>query len=728
MSFVSDPARPWCSLALSKLKSVVVDVRVPLQGRAEQGMSTHGDSVTGLAAFIEGERPFLLQEEAVAHAIEDGCVSSVASLSDARGAMGLDGSATLTATVPYNMLAKETRASLVTEGRFFRVAPSVHRDALDTMMTCNSVEEFAKTVAMKLPRITSSVMPVPGADAVYFNQFEQLRLAVAKDAGQSDYGVRLHNLARVVCHTAVRRHLRDAPKRTSMMGKTNMRSLVTAETPTITAADFRADCWLYVKDEMDPRYRAFLTMGARGLHHFVSPGQETVYSRLQSEPEVINQRVTFVRLCGEFAPVAPDVAAYVDVLSSLPLALSYYYAYANSLGLGHQATQVLMQCSLAPHVWGATASLPYRASHPRLDAATYLLRPDQVAPDVQCPRGIGRLVDSSPLLAYRVMAGLSALLTGFTAGRMVALNEVLSQVAGVIAEQQQARALMEQVLRASCSGYAALEWITPFSMDPRDGFRRVVSAYRTGLQLLGQCRTAPAASLSPLFDKGVDMRDAMLSSPFKKGGMPGYVESVVYQLMAGVPVKCASEADTPNSFGPRPAELGIVRSWLAVVTWVRYRRAVRKARTTSDSESSKVLSPKSAPPAAPAGGGPPGPGPLAFLQRAPETSDRRSSSSGSAGPALPGPWMPYQRPVSSGGSSYTRTVRGGDFEPTLPAKIPLPVRVSVEMGARDKGRTAAVAEESSADSSDEGESDEESEASAAAPQPAQVSPNSLGLV
>nr|WRW25205.1 P4 [Bipolaris maydis chrysovirus 2] len=728
MSFISDPARPWCSLALSKLKTQVVDMRVPLRGRAEQGLSTHGDSVTGLASFIEGERPYLLQEEAVAHAVEDGCVASVASLSDARGNMGLDGAATLTATVPYDMLAKDTRAALVTEGRFFRVAPSVHQDSLATMMMCNSVEEFAKTVSMKLPRITSAVMPTTGAGAAYYNQFEQLRLAVAKDAGQSDYGVRLHNLARIVCHASVRRHIADTPKRTSMMGKGNMRSLVTAEMPTITAAEFQTDCWLYVKDEMDPRYRAFLTMGARGLHHFVSPGQETVYSRLQSEPEVINQRVTFVRLCGEFAPVVPDAAAYVDVLSSLPLALSYYYAYSNSLGLGHQATQVLLQCSVAPHVWGATASLPYRASHPRLDAATYLLRADQVAPDVQCPKGIGRLVDSSPLLAYRVMAGLGALLTGFTTGRMVALTEVLSQVAGVIAEQGQARALMAQVLRASCSGYAALEWISPFSTDPRDGFRRVVGAYRTGLQMLGQYRAAPIATLRPLFDEGVDMRDAMLASPFKAGGMAGYVESVVYQLLAGMPVKCASEADTPGSFGPRPSELGVVRSWCAVVTWVRYRRAARKRRTTSDSESSRVLSPPAVSRVAPSGGGPPGPGPLAFLQRAPDTSDRRSSSSDSAGPALPGPWMQYQRPVSSGGSSYTRTVRGGDFEPTLPARIPLPVRVSVDLGKRATVEDEYVAS-GAVQHGPEGQADQAAVSSGSfGGEPAQVSPNSLGLV
>ncbi|WAO97411.1 P3 [Setosphaeria turcica chrysovirus 1] len=731
MSFVSDPARPWCSLALSQLRTQVVSVQVPLRGRVEQGLSTHGDSVAGLAAFIEGEQPYLLQEEAVAHAIEDGCVASVSSLSDANGSMGLDGAATLVATVPYDMTLKDTRAALVTEGRFFRVAPSVHQDSLATMMMCNSVEEFAKTVAMKLPRITSSAMPTTGAGAAYYNQFEQLRLAVAKDAGQSDYGVRLHNLARVVCHAAVRRHMSESPRRTVMMGKGNMRSLVTAEMPTITAAEFRSDCWLYVKDEMDPRYRAFLTMGARGLHHFVSPGQETVYSRLQSEPEVISQRITFVRLCGEFTPVVPDAGAYVSVLGSLPLALSYYYAYANSLGLGHQATQVLLQCSLAPHVWGATAALPYRASHPRLDAATYLLRADQVAPDVQCPGQVGRVIDSSPLLAYRVLAGLGALLTGFTAGRMVDLSEVLSQVAGVIAEQGQARALVAQVLRASCSGYAALEWINPFSMDPRDGFRRVVSAYRTGLQLLGQCRAAPIATLKPLFEDGVDMRDAMLASPFKASGMAGYVESVVYQLLAGVPVKCASEADTPGSFGPRPAELGMVRSWRAVVTWVRYRRAARKRRATSDSSSSKAHSPRAEPVVAAPGGGPPGPGPLMFLQRAPETSDRMSFSSGSTGPPLPGPWLARGRSSSVGESSYTRTVRGGDQEPTLPARIPLPVRVSVDLGVLDReGKAGAspLVRESAERSEEPSAPRPPPPDPPLASQPAQVSPNSLGLV
>jgi len=665
MSFVSDPARPWCSQALAKLRTQVVTVEVPLRGRPEQGPSTHGDSVTGLSAFLEGERPYMLPEELVPHAITDGHIASVASLSDARATMGLDGAATIVATLPYDVLYKGTRAALITEGRFFRVAPSVHQDALATMMGCNSVEAFAKTVDMKLPRITSAAMPSTGAGVAYYNQFEQLRWAVAKDAGQSDYGVRLHNLARIVCHTAVRRHIGGAPKRTSMMSKGNMRSLVTAEMPTITATEFLTDCWLYVMDEMDPRYRAFLTMGARGLHHFVLPGQETVYSRLQSEPEVLTQRITFVRKCGEFAPVAPDVTAYTDLLSSFPLAMSYYYAYANSLGLGHQATQVLLQTALAPHVWGATATLPYRASHPRLDAATYLLRPSEVAPDVQCPVALGRVIDYMPLLASRVMAGLGALLTGFTAGRMVALSEVLSQVAGAISEQGQARALMQQILRYSSSGYAALEWISPFSADPADGFRRVTAAYRVGLQLMGQTRAAPIAALSPLFDKGVDMSDAMLASPFKAGGMVGYVESLVYQLLAGVPVKCASEQDTPGSYGANPAALGIVRSWKAVVTWVRYRRVGRSRRASPESNKPKPSPEPERESTAVA--------PLSFLQQAPDTSDRRSISDRSDA-VLPSPVLaPRPRPESSGGSSF-KTALKAPMTPTKPARLPVKIR------------------------------------------------------
>jgi len=662
MSFVSDPARPWCSQALSKLRTQVIKVEVPLRGRAEQGPSTHGDSVTGLSAFLEGEGPYMLPEELVPHAIADGNIASVASLSDAKAAMGLDGAATLVATLPYDLLVKDTRAALITEGRFFRVAPSVHQDALSTMMGCNSVEAFAKSVDMKLPRITSAAMPATGVGVAYYNQFEQLRWAVAKDAGQSDYGVRLHNLARVVCHAAVRRHVQGAPKRTSLMGKGNMRSLVTAEMPTITATEFLTDCWLYVMDEMDPRYRAFLTMGARGLHHYVAAGQETVYSRLQSEPEVLTQRITFVRKCGEFSPVAPPVEAYLDLLSSFPLATSYYYAYANSLGLGHQATQVLLQTALAPHVWGATATLPYRASHPRLDAATYLLRPSEVAPDVQCPTALGRVVDYMPLFACRVMAGLGALLTGFTAGRMVALTEVLSQVAGAISEQGQARALMQQVLRYSSSGYAALEWVSPFSADPADGFRRVVAAYRVGLQLIGQTRAAPISALSPLFDKGVDMADAMLASPFKAGGMVGYVESLVYQLLAGVPVKCASERDSAQSYGPNPAALGIVRSWRAVVTWVRYRR-VRRSRRASPASVRSKTPPEVAREVVKQA-------PLSFLQQAPDTSERHSVSDRSEA-VLPSPiYSPPQRPASSGGSSFNATVRAA-IPPGKPARLPV---------------------------------------------------------
>lgn len=567
MSFIRDEAHPWRSAALAKIPVRTIKIVAPSRGRVDLPCAEPDDNATGLSLWLEHERVYLVPSELVTSAAARGSIRSVAEIATADGQVGIDGAIVTPADLDYDLQAKDTQAALTTEGAHFSVRPLIDSARLDAMTSANTVESFAKAIDMKLPRIvTQSAATQPNLPT--YNQFESLRWEVAREAGQADYGVRLHSLARIVCHATVLRAIGASPGLTPMMARGQMLACLTAETPSLLLGDFRNRCWIYLCDELDPRYRAFLVMGVRGLQHYAG-AQQTVYSRLLSEPEAGEEVINFVRRAGDLPIVVPPPAAYTEVLRSADLAMGYYFAYANSLGIGHKATQVLLQTMLGPHIWGEHATLPYKAAFPRLDAATYLLRTRLGAENVAVPHGFDRLVSSAPLIARRFMASLGALLGDTYGGKRISIADVMAQVVGVMSSSDQARELLKQVWACTSGGYAALEWITPFQPNVPDGFERAVSAYRSSGHLIAQCRRTPCGLLTPVFTTGVPMRDAVLGVNLGPSA-PRHNELVIYQLAAGVPLKCRCEADYAGMYGPRIADLGIIRSWKAVVQWVRY--------------------------------------------------------------------------------------------------------------------------------------------------------------
>jgi hypothetical protein len=557
-------------MSLSGMRVVRCKVEAPLRGRAEGDISSTEDDVSALASWLEYERSFLLPEDLVSTAVQSSAIQSVAEVGQARGLAGLDGAVTVAATVDYDLFTKDTRAELRTEGAHFLAAPRINEAALVSMADAHSVEAFAKSIDMKLPRIVSVLSTQGGGPpGPTYNQFEELRWAVARDAGQSDYGMRLHNLARIVCHAYANAARGQAESRTPAMAALNCRDILTAETPLITATSLMQDCWVYTADEASPAYKAFLTMGVRGLQHYVTKETQTIYSRLVSDPEASGERITFVRKSG-IASGAPAVADYVQALVSPDLVHGFYMAYAGSLGMRHQASQVLIQTMLGPHLWGERAVLPYRYSHPRLDAATYLLQAGGGAEHSHAIVGLNRLVETAPIIAARFKAAVGSLLGGFQGGGGVALADVVAQVVGVVSNAEQARAMLRNVWACVSGGYAALEWINPFTSDVSAAFDAFILSYRNHSQLLAQCRKTPSSAMAALFSSGVDMTHAIPGVNLTADGVSRFAETLIYQTLAGVPLKCRCEPDTAGMLGPNVALLGVARAWQAVVHWVKY--------------------------------------------------------------------------------------------------------------------------------------------------------------
>ncbi|AWC67510.1 hypothetical protein KM761_s4gp1 [Betachrysovirus aspergilli] len=585
MAFVRDTQYPWRTQALAGFPVRFAEYKFGSRSKEVLPASGVDASPSGINSFIEHERPYLVPTEVAAGAARSGKLRSVAEVVDVSGPKGLDGAVAIHADIDYDLFQKDTAAQLTTEGTSFRVSPGVDESKRQAMEISESVEDFAKAVGIRLPRMVSTgTTPVQAmGPGVSYNQFEALRWAVARDAGQSDYGLRLHNLARIVAHAHVWRLRNQAVRATPSMGRTKFQAIMSAELPQIDSQRFLNDCWLYVGDETDPKYKAFLLMGVQGLQYYVDGAQQTVYSRLVSDPELVDQNVTFVLRSGQMT--YPTIASYREVLQSPELCLAYYYAYAASLGIGVGATHVLLQTILAPHIYNDAAVLPYRSRHPRLDAATYLLRTGGGTVS-QVVGGCARLIYSAPVIATRYLAGVGAVLGGFARGVGISQPDVVAQVVGAVSDANTAREVSACVWSCVTGGYVALEWLDPFRPDPNDGIVNAISCYRQYLHLLGQARRAPAEALRGVFFDGVDMSNAIPGVAFQGSGEDRFKETLVYQLAAGTALKCRAEPDTPALFGSNPAALQLLRTWRAVVHWVRYNLVA-----TEEATPARALSP-----------------------------------------------------------------------------------------------------------------------------------------
>ncbi|ALO50152.1 ORF4, partial [Penicillium janczewskii chrysovirus 2] len=578
MAFIASSSRPWLSQGLSQLANSKMSVSRGTRGRTEMEPAEADNSATGLLAFLEHERPYLLPDHLLCAAIQNEKVTSVGEVSPTTGPKGLDGAHGIASTIPYDLYGdgEACDVDLRSDSVNFRVAPGIDEASLRSMSDANSVEEFAKAVGIRLPRIIAGPLAAPPGSSTTtpptYNHFEALRWAVARDAGKADYGLRLHNLARIVCHAYVFRTKSEAARRTSAMGypRTMVSNLLTAELPTVSLPDYQAKCWVYIADELDPRYRAFLWMGVRGMHHYVADDQHSMYSSLESGPEALTEEVCFVRQSGD-SPAPPTADDFLAVLSNPELALAYYYAYASSVGVNHASTQVLLQTVHMPYLScdGENYVLPYCSRSPKLDGATYLLRPTGAIPPSQVLLNAGRVVYSAPLVCQRFWTGVGALLGGFAGGRGVSTPDVIAQAVGIMSDRVTSREVLRSVWACVSGGYAALEWMDPFASSVNGAYELAIEAYRKHVHLLAQARTTPGRVLAPVFTTGVDMTDAIPGLGAHGSGEARYLESVVYGLIAAEPVRCWFEPSAAVSQQAAAASQ-LARSWRAVVTWVRY--------------------------------------------------------------------------------------------------------------------------------------------------------------
>lgn len=385
MSYEPDPKAPWRSTVFSGV--TVRHIVVPDTPREYDPIETDDDVVTGPDGVVNwlatterwspprGEARIAMSSKKLVGTYEVGNCLDVC---------GLGSEMVVESTMDYEYYGKQTRLVSTTDGYHYRAAPDLNAAAVNSMLSAQSVEEYAKTAGFKLPRITatdSAATPDPLGVAsedsgMLVNRFEALRGEVGEHASQDDYGHRLHSLARIVLHSVVVKESAQLNKRRKAMeDRDHMQSILTASLPLIRLAGLRNSSWWYIGSELSPLYRAFLIMGARGLHHYTTA--DTVYASLVSEPEVSvleTTNIVFPRKTGQLAPeaVAPHVDDYLRVLDNPELALSFYNAYAQSVGLVHEASEVLLQTAIGPFVWGEVATMPYRSASPKMDGAAYL--------------------------------------------------------------------------------------------------------------------------------------------------------------------------------------------------------------------------------------------------------------------------------------------------------------------------------------------------------------------
>lgn len=506
---------------------------------------------------------------------------AVMEVGDINDRCGLSSEVVVESDLDYSYFSKQTRLEATTDGYHYRAAPALSEAAVNSMLHAQSVEEYAKAAGFKLPRITATdtgagnLNPLGDGTTegggMMVNRFEALRGVVGEHASQDDYGHRLHSLARIVLHAVVvREAAQKNSERSTMSEKQHMRSVLTAALPLIPQDTFRRTSWWYLGSELAPQYRAFLIMGARGLHHYASV--DTVYAGLLSEPEVHLPSVTpivFSRKTGQLTDqqVAPDVAHYLQVLNNPELALSYYNAYARSIGLVHQAAEILLQTAVGPFVWNETATLPYRSVGPKMDGAAYLLAENETRSHLNL-LSVERIVCAAAVLGKGYLAGMASMIGGFKRNGKVRVDEVLSRVVGALSDGVQARALGAEVWAHLAGVTSALEWVHPFD-NVQVGVTNCIRAFREAGWLLAWYKCVPSEALRGVFDKGVPMSDAVFGESDYRG--EHYKELVIYQLAQGKPLQLMSESYAQAVLTPQEYQtLGRMKSWVAVCRPVRF--------------------------------------------------------------------------------------------------------------------------------------------------------------
>lgn len=580
MSFQADPAAPWRSSIFAGVK--VRHITVP-ECKLEYEPAPVDDDCPaaslGVQQWLVATDEWTPGRGEARVAYSTGRVLASYVVGNSKQPDGLGSEIPVDNELPYNYFNKQTRLQATTDGWHYRAAPCLQSAAINSMLHAQSVEEYARTAGFKLPRITASDSgsapdPLGGQaedNSMLVNRFEALRGIIGDHAAQDDYSHRLHSLARVVLHaTVVKASAYSNGQRDAMRETKGMQSVLTAALPLVRPESFRGSSWWYVGSELSVLFRAFLVMGARGVNHFATVG--TVYAGLLSEPEVSSLASTpiiFVRKTGQLTlnQIAPQPAHYLQVLDNPELALSFYNAYAQSIGLVHEAAEIMLQTAVGPFVWGEDAVMPYRATAPKMDAAAYLFAENAARSHLSL-LNVESIVSRACIVGKGVLAGAASLLGGFKRGKRVKVDDVLSRVLGALSDPTQSRALVSDIWRHLAGPVAGLNWVHPFD-HVQDGVDRCVRAFREAGWLLAWYKTCPSSALAGVFDHGVDMGGAILGESDYRGDQ--YRELFVYQLAKAKPLQMLSESYTQAALAPVEYQLlGRLRAWRAVCRPLRF--------------------------------------------------------------------------------------------------------------------------------------------------------------
>lgn len=580
MSFQPDPKAPWRSTVFSGV--TVRYIVVPDSPRHYDPIEADDDVATG----VDGLRDWLDSTERWAPArgearigLSSGRMTGVYEVGDIRDTCALNSEAVVESNTDYEYFDKQTRLVATTDGYHYRAAPDLNAAAVNSMLNSQSVEEYARTAGFKLPRITaadSSSTPDPLGTAaeesgMLVNRFEALRGKVGDHASQDDYGFRLHSLARIVLHSVVvKESARVNKKRKAMSERDHMRSVLTASLPMVRPEGLERCSWWYIGSELSPLYRAFLVMGARGLQHYADAN--SVYAALVSEPEVSlpeSTNIVFTRKTGQLldSEVAPHVDDYMRVLDNPELALSFYNAYAQSIGLVHEASEVLLQTAIGPFVWGEVATMPYRSASPKMDGAAYLFTENTSKAHFNI-LNVESLVARAALTGKGYLAGAAALVGSFKRTGKTLTSDVLARTMGALSDGVQARTLSAEVWACLAGCSASLEWVHPFD-NVQVGVSRCMRAFRASGWLIAWYNCAPAAALDGVFDRGVQMSGGVVGEKGYRGNH--YRETLIFQLARGRPLQLMSESYAQAVLTPAEYQaMGNMKSWLAVCRPVRF--------------------------------------------------------------------------------------------------------------------------------------------------------------
>lgn len=574
MGLTLDPAHRWRSTDLAFAPVNEVSVQNAVRGRDDSeaaGTGFTGDKAT--KAWYDGAGRVPIDDMCLAAGMRAGVLRLAVEVGSARPSSA-DESVVQWRSVPYSYVGKSLTVSLSHAGRHFVARPALNENVAMAMYEAPTADKWVAATNFKLPRTVAAPGAAPqvpglpngggGANLGLPNNFDAVRRVLVECARGDDYGYRLFSMARVVLHAETMRRSGISPRATPSMDDQNMFSITTGDTPHLTEAQINNYAYAYNHTEQSPQYRAFLAMGLRGVGHYAIPG--TIYSDGDYPVEcAVNHPITFVRVGGPPpANVAPDPAHYTAVLSNPGLALSYYWAYAYSMGLGRVAGAILAQASVAPHIWGSAAVAPYKNCTPKLDAAAYLLLPDQETAHVTADSA-RELVANAAVLSEAYLAGIGATLLSArdsghqdTALMMRAVTEKLS-------DPETRRGAMLSITSRLCPGGVGMEWLSPFSYDVLDGTERCIRAWRNHGFLLALYDTSPVAALAPLFSTGVPMNNSLLD---KKSVVTGaeYPQLVACALAGRAELAGRCERPSPAYLAALAGHSARMRAWTVVVT------------------------------------------------------------------------------------------------------------------------------------------------------------------